>query len=132
METRAFKPAVMSAGQVHREIDMSAHGLKTGVVEPSDRTYVAGYRPDRQVLIAASDGLSNYPFDKKSPNAPAAETISDNDRFDLATGAAVKQAGKTDNPAIEIGHPRCHSFWYSEIVVERTPGIVASDRRVLV
>ena len=82
--------------------------------------------------MAASDGLSNDPFDKKPPNAPATETVSDDDRFDLATGAAIKQARKTDNPAIEIGHPRCHPFWYSEIVVERTPGIVASDRRVLV
>lgn len=47
VETRAFKPALMSVGKVHREIDMSTQGLKTGVVEPSDRTYVAGYRPDR-------------------------------------------------------------------------------------
>jgi hypothetical protein len=62
-QTRAFKPAVLSVGKVHREIDMSAQGLKTGVVEPPDRTYVAGYRPDRQVLIAASDGRSNHPFD---------------------------------------------------------------------
>ena len=58
--------------------------------------------------------------------------LGDDDRFDLASGAAIKQARKTDNPAIEIGHPRCHPFWYSEIVVERTPGIVASDRRVLI
>ena len=129
---RAVKPAVVRAGQVHPEIDMSAQGLETGVVEPSDRTYVAGYRPDRQVLIAASDGLSNYPFDKKSPNAPAAEPIGNDDRFDLATGASVKQAGKTDNPAIEVGHPRCHSFWYRQIVVEPAPGIVASDRRLFV
>ena len=28
--------------------------------------------------------------------------------------------------------PGCESFWYGEIVVERTPGIVASDRRVFV
>jgi hypothetical protein len=129
---RAVEPAVASAGQVHREIDMSAQGLKTGVVEPLDRTHVAGYRPDRQVLIAAGGGLSNYPFDQKSPDAPATETISDDDRFDLATGAALEQARKTDDPAIEIGHPRCHSFRYSEIAVERTPGIVASDRRVFV
>ena len=47
VQTRAFKPAVMPAGKVHREIDMSAQGLKTGVVELPDRTYVAGYRPDR-------------------------------------------------------------------------------------
>jgi hypothetical protein len=47
VETRAFNPAVMPVGKVHRQIDMSAQGLKTGVVEPSDRTYVAGYRPDR-------------------------------------------------------------------------------------
>ena len=126
VQTRAFKPAVVPANKVHREIDMPAQGLKTGVVEPPDRTHVAGYRPDRQVLIAASDGLNNYPFDKKSPNAPATETISDDDRFDLATGAAIKQARKTDNPAVEIGHPRCHSFWYSEIVVKRTP----RDRRL--
>ena len=122
----------MSVGQVHGEIDVSAHGLETGFVEPSDRTYVAGYGPDRQVPVAASDGLSDYPFDEQPPDAPAAETISDDYRFDLAAGAAIKQARKTDDPAIEIGHPRCHPFWYSEIVVERGPGIVASDRRVLV
>ena len=110
METRAVKPAVVSVGKVHREIDTSAQGLETGIVESSDRIHVAGYRPDRQALIAAGDGLSNYPFDKKSPNPPATETISNDDRFDLATGAAIKQARKTDNPTIEIGHPRCHSF----------------------
>ena len=131
-QTRAFKPAVTSVGKVHREIDVSAQGPKTGVVEPSDRTYVAGYGPDRQVRIAASDGLSNYAFDKQSPDAVAAETISDDDRFDLATGAAIKQPRKTDNRAIEIGHPRGHSFWYSEVIVERTSGIVTSDRGVLV
>jgi hypothetical protein len=32
----------------------------------------------------------------------------------------------------EIGYPRCHSFWYSEIVVEHAPGLVASDGRVFV
>ena len=82
--------------------------------------------------MAASDGLSNDPFDKKPSNAPDTETISDNDWFDLTTGATIKQARKADNPAIEIGHPRRHPFWCSEIVVERTPRIVASDRRVLV
>ena len=111
MQTRSVEPEVVSAGQVHGEVDMSAQGLKTGVVEPADRPHVAGYRPDGQVLIAASAGLSNYPSDKKSPDAPVTETISDDDRFDLTTGAAIKQAGKTDNPAVEIGHPRCHSFW---------------------
>jgi hypothetical protein len=91
VETRASKPAVESAGQVHREIDMSTQGLETSVIEPSDRTHVAGYRPDRQVLIAASDGLGYYSFYKKSPNSPATEAISDDDRFDLATGATIKQ-----------------------------------------
>ena len=47
MQTRAVKPAVVSIGKVHREIDMSAQGLKTGAVEPPDRTHVASYRPDR-------------------------------------------------------------------------------------
>ena len=80
VETRALKPAVVPAGQVHREVDMSAQGLKSGVVEPPDRAHVAGHRPDRQVPIAASDGLGNYPSDKKPPHAPAAKTLSDNDR----------------------------------------------------
>ena len=132
VETRAFKPAMAPAGQVHREIDMSAQGLKAGVVEPPDRTHVAGYRPDRQVLMAASDGLSSYPFDKKPPDAPVTQTTSDDDRFDLAAGAAIEQARKTDNPAIEIGHPGRYPFWHGEIIVERTPGIVASDGRVFV
>ena len=47
MEALTFMPAVASVGKVHREIDMSAQGLETGVVEPPDRIYVAGYRPDR-------------------------------------------------------------------------------------
>jgi len=46
VETRAVKPAMVPAGQVHREIDMSTQGLETGVVEPPDRTHVAGYGPD--------------------------------------------------------------------------------------
>ena len=111
---------------------MSAQGLKTHVVEPPDRTHVAGYRPDREVLVTASDGLGNDPFDKQPPDAPAAETISDDDRFDLAAGAVVEQARKTDNGAIEIGHPGRHPFRHSEIVVKGTPGILASDRRVFV
>jgi hypothetical protein len=47
VETRAFEPAVVSAGKIHREIDMPTQGLKTGVVEPSDCTHVARYGPDR-------------------------------------------------------------------------------------
>jgi hypothetical protein len=43
-----------------------------------------------------------------------------------------QQARKTDNRTVEIGHPGRHSFWHSEIVVERPAGIVASDRRVFV
>lgn len=132
VKTRAFKPAVAPVRKVHREIDMSAQGLKTGTVEPSDRTHVAGYRPDCQVLVAASDGLSNHLFDKKSPDASATETIGNDDRFDLAAGPAIKQASKADNPAVEIGHPGRHSFGHGEIVVEPAPGIVASDRRVFV
>lgn len=119
VQTRAVQPAVAPGGKVHREVDMAAQGLEAGVVEPPDRSHVAGYWPDRQILIAASDGLGNYPFDKKPPNAPAPDTISDHDRFDLAAGTEIKQAGKTDNPAIEFGHPGCHSFSRSEIVVER-------------
>jgi len=56
-------------------------------------THIADYRPDRQVCIAASGGLGSYPFDKKPPDPPATETISDDDRFDLATGAVIEQAG---------------------------------------
>src|SRR5215469_16323316 len=82
--------------------------------------------------MAASDGLSDYPLDKESPNASATETISDDDRFDLPAGAAIKQARKPDYPTIEIGDPGCHSFGHGEIVVKRAPGIVASDRRVFV
>ena len=41
VDTCAFNPTVMPVGKVHRQIDMSAQVLKTGVVEPSDRTYVA-------------------------------------------------------------------------------------------
>src|SRR5580704_2934244 len=111
---------------------MPAQGLETSVVEPPDRAHVPGYRPDRQVLVAAGGGLGNDPLDKKSPDAPAAEPVSDDDRFDLATGPAIKQARETDHPAVEIGHPRCHSFWSREIVVEHAPGIVASDRGVFV
>jgi hypothetical protein len=125
-------PAVASVGKVHREIHMSAQGLETGGVKRSDRTHVADYRPDRQVLIAASGSLGHYPFNKKSPDAPAAETISNDDWFDLSAGPAIKQAGKTDDPAIEIGHPGRHSFWLGQVVVERAPGIVASGRRVFV
>ena len=132
METLAFKPAVMSVGKVHREIDMSTQGLEAGVVEPSDRTHVAGHRPDRQILIAASDGLSDHPLDKKSANALAAETTGDHNRFDLAAGPMIKQAGQTDKPTIEIGHPGCHSFCDSQIGVERFPWIVASNRGILV
>jgi hypothetical protein len=132
VEALTFMPAVASVGKVHREIDVSAQGLKTGVIERSDRTHVAGYRPDRQVLMAASDGLSNYPLDKKSPNAPAAETISDDDGFDLSAGPAIKQPRKADNPAIEIGHPGRHSFGHGEIVIESDTGIVAPDGRVFV
>ena len=132
MQTLAVKPAVASAGKVHRQIDMSAQGLKTGAVEPSDRTHVSGYRPDRQVFVAAGDGLSDYPPDKESPYASAPETISDDDRFDLPAGAAIKQARQADYRTFEIGDPRCHSFWCGEIVVERTAGIVASDRRIFV
>lgn len=76
---------------------MSAQGLEAGFVEPPDRTHVAGHRPDRQGLIAASGGLGNYPFEKKPPHSPAAKTLSDDDRFDLAAGTAVKQTRKTGN-----------------------------------
>jgi hypothetical protein len=132
METRALQPALPSLGKVDREIDMSTEGLKTGVIEPSDRTHISGYGPDRQALIAASDSLSNDPFDQEPPNASATESFSDDDRLDLAAGAPVEQARKTDNPTTEIGHPGRHSFWHTEIVVERTARIVASDRRIFV
>ena len=132
METLAFKPAVMSVGKVHREINMSTQGLEAGVVEPSDRTHVAGHRPDRQILIAASDGLSDHPLDKKSANALAAETVGDHNRFDFAAGPLVQQTGQTDNPTIEISHPGRHSFSGCEIVVERSPRIVASNRGILI
>src|SRR5262249_48243129 len=107
-------------------------GLEASVVKPSDRTHVAGYRPDREILIAASDGLSNYPFHKNSSHAPATKTTSDDDRFDLADGPAIKQTRKADNPTIEIGHPGCDSFWHSQIFVERISGMVASDSGVFV
>jgi hypothetical protein len=58
VQARAFKPAVMSAGKVHREIDMPAQGLKTGLVEPPDRTYVAGYRIRPPPWIHTSTGRS--------------------------------------------------------------------------
>ena len=70
METFAFMPGVASAAKVHREIDMSAQGLETGGVKRSDRTHVAGYRPDRQVLIAASGSLGHYPFMRAVPALP--------------------------------------------------------------
>lgn len=93
-------------------------------------TASTGYGPDREVLVAAGGGLGDYPFDETPPNAPATEIIGDDDRLDLAAGPAIEQAGKTDNPAIEIGHPGCRSFWHSEIVVKPAPGIVALDRGV--
>jgi hypothetical protein len=132
VETSTFEPKVVSVGKVHREIDMSTQCLEAGVVKSSDRTHVAGYRPNREILIAASDGLSDYPFDKNSSHASAAKTTGDDDRLDLAAGPAIKQAGKADNPTIEIGHPGRHSFWHSQIVVKGIPRIVASDRGVFV
>jgi hypothetical protein len=121
-----------SVGEVDREIDMPSEGLEAGVIEPADGTHVAGYGPDCDALIAASDGLGNDSFDKEPPNASAAETFGDDDGLDFAAGALIKQAGKTDNPTTELGHPGRHSFWRSEIVVERTRGIVASHRRLFV
>ena len=38
-------------------------------------------------------------------NVNRAVTHLRDDRFDLAADAAVKQTGKTGDPAIEIGHP---------------------------
>lgn len=132
VEARPFKPGVAPAGKVHREVDMSAQYLKAGVVEPLDRAHVAGYRPDRQVLMAAGGSLGGYPLEEKPPDALAAQTASDHDRFDLAAGPVVEQARKADNPAIEASHPGRHPSRRCEIVVEGTPGIVASDRGVFV
>lgn len=132
VETRPFKPSVVPVGQVHREVDMSAQYLKAGVVEPLDRAHVAGYRPDRQVLMAPGGSLRDYPLEEKPPDPPAAQTAGDHDRLDLATGPVVKQAREADNPAIKAGHPGRHPFRRCEIGVEGTPGIVASDGRVFV
>lgn len=79
--------------------------------------------------MAASGGLSDRPFDKKPSGAPATETFSDDDWFGLGARPAIKQPRKTDDPAIEVGHPGRHPAARSEIVVESAPGIVASGRR---
>jgi hypothetical protein len=132
METGPVEPAVTSLGKVHGEVDMSTQSLKTSVVEPPDGSHVASYRPDRQVLMAASDSFGNCPLDEKSPNASATEAISYDHWFDLSAGSPIEESRKPGNPTIEFGYPGRHSFSEREIIIKGTPGIAAADRRVLV
>jgi hypothetical protein len=104
VETPPFKPAMMSLGEVDRQVDMSTQRLKARLLEASDRTQVARHRPDRQVLIAASGGFCDYLFDEKSSNASAAESITYHDRFDLPPGPAVEKTRQADNPTMQICH----------------------------
>lgn len=57
--------------------------------------------------MATGGSLGGYPFDEKPSRAPAAQASSDHDRFDLAAGPAIEQAGQACNPPIQVGHPRC-------------------------
>jgi hypothetical protein len=86
----AGQPAVASVGEIHGEINMSAQGLKAGLVETLDGAHVAGYWSDRQVLIAPGDSLSDYAVDEESPHASAPVTISDYDRLHFTAAPAIK------------------------------------------
>lgn len=132
MQACAVKPAVPPAGQVHRQVDMTAQGPEAGVVEMPDRTHVAGHGPDRQVLVAAGGGLGGCPLDEEPPDAPAAERAGDDDRLDLTAGPAVKQARETDHPATGLRHPGRHPLRQGEVAIEPAAGIIAPDGGVFV
>ena len=111
---------------------MAAECPKSHVVEAPDGGDVASYWSNSHIVVAAPGSLCHHPFDKRPTDPLLPPSVCHHDGFHLTARAVVKEPSQSDDFIVDDSHPRAHSFWDLEVVVETRAGVVTADGLIAV
>ena len=128
----AVQPLVPSLDQIHGEIHVSPQGPEAGIVQTLDGVHVAGHGADGKVFMASVNRLGHHLIYQLLSHPSASKRFGNDDGFNLPAGPVIEEARKTYDRSLGLSDPGGHSLGYVRWESNSNPGIVASDRMVLI